>query len=71
MRMILPTLLGLVALASLAAQPTPNPNEQSWLQLGAALPFAMGADGCAYGAHRKLWRDWLGQWHWGQCVPDR
>ncbi len=72
MRIIVATLAGLVALTTVSAQAAaPSPKSDNYLQLSAALSFKLGPNDCPYGSHRKLWRDWMGEWHWGPCLRDR
>jgi hypothetical protein len=70
MRVILPTLVGMVALASVSAHAAPSRNKENWLPLGAPLSFGLGEQGCGEGRHQALWRDWCGDWWWGPCVPN-
>jgi hypothetical protein len=62
---------GLVASAAVLAQAAPNPNQQNWHRLGAAVTFGLGDQTCEEGWHQILRRDWHGHWWWGPCVPNR
>ena len=67
MRVILRTLVGLIALMAVSAQAALNPNQENRRPLGTALSFELGDQACRSGWHRVLWRDWLGRWRWGPC----
>jgi hypothetical protein len=71
MRVIVTPLVAVVALAAVSVQAAPAPNKHNWGQLGALPSFELGAQGCEYGSHQSLWRDWRGDWHWGHCVRNR
>jgi hypothetical protein len=70
MRGIIAPLVGLMALGAVSVQAAPNPKQDHWLQLSAALSLRLGDQACSDGWHQALWRDWLGEWWWGPCVPD-
>jgi hypothetical protein len=70
-RIICVAFTGLVALAAVSAQAAPNPNQQNWYPLGAAVTFGLGDLACGEGWHQALSRDWRGDWWWGPCVPNR
>jgi len=71
MRVIVATFMGLVALAAASVQAAPNPDNNNWVQLGAARSFELGDQACRIGWHQALWRDWRGDWWWGPCMPNR
>jgi hypothetical protein len=70
MRAIVATFVGLTALSAASSEAAPNPSKDNRVEFAAAMPFELGAGGCAYGSHQKLWRDWRGDWHWGTCTPN-
>jgi len=70
-RIIVATLTGLIALATVSAQAVPSTKLGNWLPLDTPLSFALGDQACAYGWHQALRRDWLGEWWWGPCVSNR
>ena len=70
MRVIVATLVSLVALAAVSVQAAPSPSKENWLPLGGALFFDLGDQACGHGLHQSLRRDWRGDWWWGPCVPN-
>jgi hypothetical protein len=62
---------GLVALAAVSAQAVPSTEHENWRPLSTVLSFGLGDQACGDGWHQALRRDWLGQWWWGPCVPNR
>jgi hypothetical protein len=66
--LILAFALGLALAASAQAAPmTRNPGS---VEFSTALPIERVRDGCGRGWHRDHWRDQLGDWHWGHCIPN-
>jgi hypothetical protein len=53
-RVIVATLTGLVALATVSAQAVPSTKLGNWLPLDTPLSFALGDQACAYGWHPSL-----------------
>jgi hypothetical protein len=71
MRVIVATLVGLVALAAGAVQAAPlAPTMATPAELGSASPIELLVQGCGWGWHRGGWRDRWGYWHWGRCYPN-
>ena len=70
MRMILPVLVGGVALAAISAHAAPLPPAKSPAVELTAPPIELVRDDCGHGWHRTGWRDYWGYWHWGDCVPN-
>jgi hypothetical protein len=59
-----------LALAATSVQAAPVPGRSTPIELGAAPPLELIAQGCGWGWHRGHWRDRWGYWHWGHCVPN-
>jgi hypothetical protein len=70
-RVIVATLTGFVAFAAVSAQAVPNTKHENWHPLDTRLLFGLGDQACGDGWHQALRRDWLGEWWWGPCVPNR
>ena len=70
-RIIVATFTGFVAFAAVSAQVEPSSKNDNWRPLDTALSFGLGDQACGYGWHQALRRDWLGQWWWGPCVPNK
>ena len=70
MRVIPPTLAGLVALAVVSTQAAPKLSQQHWLPFNSPLSFDLGNQACGEGRRQALWRDWRGDWWWGACVAN-
>jgi hypothetical protein len=69
MRVIIPTLVGLVLLAA-TSHAAPNPAKVTGTELGAVPSIELVAEGCGPGWHRHHWRGRWGYWHGGHCVPN-
>jgi hypothetical protein len=69
MRTVIVASVGGVVLVSISAQAAPLPLKASATELGTAPLVELVARDCGHGWHRQHWRDHLGHWHWGQCVP--
>ena len=71
MRIIVATIAGLLAAASVSAKTLPKPDIEYWRPLGPMLSLALGDQACGQGRHQALRRDWRGDWWWGPCVSNR
>ena len=70
MRAILAMSVGLVMLMTVPGEAAPLAGKANRVELGAAPPIELVAEGCGPGWHRRHWRDYWGRWHWGRCVPN-
>jgi streptogramin lyase len=61
--------VGGIALAAISAQAAPLSSKTIATEFGTAPPVELVAHDCGHGWHRQHWRDHLGHWHWGHCVP--
>jgi hypothetical protein len=68
MRTILAIAVGLVMLAAVPGEAAPLAAQANRVELGAAPPIELVAQGCGPGWHRRAWRDGWGRWHWGRCI---
>jgi hypothetical protein len=80
MRVILPILAGLAALAAVSAQAGPSLTKSGLVEVGAAHLAELIAEGCGPGWHwsqRKYWNwlhcalDWRPAWGQAASVPRR
>jgi hypothetical protein len=69
-RVIVATITGLISLAAVSVETSPNSGPANWRPLGAVPSFTLGDQACAEGWHQALRRDWRGDWWWGPCTPN-
>jgi hypothetical protein len=69
LRAMIVAFVGGVVLAAISAQAAPLLPNASATELDTAPFVELVAHDCGHGWHRQHWRDHLGHWHWGQCVP--
>ena len=67
MRVLLAVFLGSIAFAAISVEAAPVPAKPGLVDIGAAPPIELVAQGCGWGWHRAHWRDRWGYWHWGSC----
>ena len=70
MRIIVATLIGVIALAAVPAQAVLGTRNENWRPLAPALSFSLRDQACGDGWHYALRPDWRGYWWWA-CVPAR
>ena len=71
MRIIVATITGLIALATVSAPAALSTGNENRRPIGTAVSFTLGDQGCGEGWYQALWRDWRGDWLWGPCVLNR
>ena len=70
MRIIVATLIGVIALAAVQAQAALGTRNENWRPLAPALTFSLRGQAGGDGWHYALRPDWRGYWWWA-CVSDR